>query len=186
MTMSQELFKATLEIGVKRRMPITWGPFSCLETIDAETVVVVIAASAEGNYLHMTRFLMSGFDEDASEIGNDGDNENRRFGRITNDKDVYIYKLRVERANKKRQVYIRQNSRMCLLRLGLILTQEHRDTTFGTMMQIEKIDYMQGNLKTLINRLKYATGREEETNRRISVSADLPVKCEGLSSSSSS
>ena len=38
------------------------------------------------------------------EIKSDEEDENCRFGRMTNAEDVYIYKLRVERADRKRRV----------------------------------------------------------------------------------
>ena len=71
MTISQELFKNTLENGIKKRMPITWETFSCLEPINAETVSEVIAASAEGNYMHTTEASSPDSEEDASEIKSD-------------------------------------------------------------------------------------------------------------------
>ena len=74
MTISDELYKNTLENGVKRRMPITWGTFNCIEPIDAETVAAVIAASAEGNYFYTTRMPTADSDEDGSaiEVGRGG------------------------------------------------------------------------------------------------------------------
>ena len=50
----------------------------------------------EGNYLYTTRSPTSVSEEDASEIGSDGEDENRRLGRMTDDNDVYIYKRSVE------------------------------------------------------------------------------------------
>ena len=87
-------------------MPITWRTLCCLELVHAETVAVVIAASAEGNYLYTTRSPTFVSDEDESEIGSDGEDEVRRCVRMIDDADVYIYKLRVERADRKRKVYI--------------------------------------------------------------------------------
>ena len=49
-------------------MPITWGTFSYLEPINAETVSEVIAASAERNYIQKTKVLRPDSDEDAIEI----------------------------------------------------------------------------------------------------------------------
>ena len=86
-------------------MPITWGFFNCLESMDAEVMAEVIAASAEGNYFYTTRMPTSDSDEDGSAIDSGGEEEHRRFGRIKNDADVYIYPLRVERADRKRTVY---------------------------------------------------------------------------------
>ena len=105
MTMPLELFTTTLENGIKRRMPITWGTLSCLELVRADAVAVVIAASAEGNYLYTTRSATSSSSEDESGIGSDGEDEVRRSIKMTNDEDLYIYKLRVERADRKRNIY---------------------------------------------------------------------------------
>ena len=71
MTISQELFKTTLQNGITRRMPIMWGTFSCLEPIDAETVSEIIAANAKGNYMYTTKAPSSSSDEDTSKIGSD-------------------------------------------------------------------------------------------------------------------
>ena len=105
MTICQELFKTTLENGIKKRMPITWRTFSRQEPINAEAVAVVITASAEGNYLYTTKVSMFDFDEDASKIESDEEDEHRRVGRMPNDEDLYIYKLRVKRADRKRRIY---------------------------------------------------------------------------------
>ena len=42
MTISKELFKTTLENGIKRRMHITWGTLTRQEPIDAVTVSEVL------------------------------------------------------------------------------------------------------------------------------------------------
>ena len=120
MTMSQELFKTTLENGIKRRMPITWGIFSCLEQIDAETVAVVITASAKGNYLYTTKVPMSNSDEHAIEIGSDEEDEHCR---MFNYEDFYIYKLRVNEQTETDKCTPRRNSRMFLPRPGLITSR---------------------------------------------------------------
>ena len=106
MTMPQELYKTTLENGIKRRMLITWGNFSCLEPIDAELVAEVIAVSAAGNYLYKTIVPKPDSDEESSEIESDGEKElNRKVGQLPRGEDEYIYKLRVKRADRNRRIY---------------------------------------------------------------------------------
>ena len=83
-----------------------WGTFSSLEPIDAETVSEVIAASAEGYYMCTTKVQRPDFDEVASEIGSDEEDElNRKVGQLPNGEDQYNYQLRVERADRNRQIY---------------------------------------------------------------------------------
>ena len=129
MTISDELYKNTLENGVKRRMPITWGTFNCIEPIDAETVAAVIAASAEGNYFYTTRMPTSDSDEDGSAIDSDGEEEHCIFGKMKNDENVYIYPLRVERADRKRTIYTQANfkdmSTQTWADLGSVETEYH-------------------------------------------------------------
>ena len=74
-TISEELYKNTLERGIKRRMPITWGKFTHLEPISATTMSAGIASSAKGNYMYTTKAPGPDSEEDASEIGSDGENE---------------------------------------------------------------------------------------------------------------
>ena len=101
MTIFTELYKNTLENGIKKRMPITWGTFNCLESIDAEIMAGIIAASAEGNYFYMTRMPTSASDEDVSAIDSSEEEKYRRFGKNKNDANLFIYPLRVERADRK-------------------------------------------------------------------------------------
>ena len=70
-------------------------------------MAVVIAASAKGNYLYTTSSPTSGSDEDGgSKIGSDVEDEVCRSVRMINDADVCIYKLRVEPADREKNVYI--------------------------------------------------------------------------------
>ena len=87
-------------------MPITCGFFSCLEPIYDEVIAEVIAVSVEGNYLHTTKVPWPDSDEDASEIESDEENElNRSVGHLPRGEEEYIYKLRVERADRNTQIY---------------------------------------------------------------------------------
>ena len=82
----------------------------------------VIASSAEGNYMYTTKVPGPDSDEDANEIGSDGENgPYPRLGCMYDAEDKYIYQLRVERADKNRRVYAEAHfSRTCLPRCGLI------------------------------------------------------------------
>ena len=43
--------------------------------------------------------------EDESEIGSDGEDEHRKLNNTPNDKEEYIYKLRVELADSNRRIF---------------------------------------------------------------------------------
>ena len=89
---------------------------------------------------------------------------------MTNDEDVYIYKLRVKPADRKRQVYTHAKFKDLSTQTWADLSSEHQDRKSGTMMQIGKLDYMKGNLKhikscngkvkKLMNRLQNSSRKE--------------------------
>ena len=66
----------------------------------------------------------SAFDENGSAIDSSGEEKHRRFGRMNNDADVYIYPQRVERTDRKRKVYIQAQFKDVSTRLGPTLAQE--------------------------------------------------------------
>ena len=105
MTISEELYKNTLENGIKLRMPIMWRTSSCLKPINTETVSEVITASVKGNNFNTTKVLRSDSDKDASEIGSDKEDEHSRVGDMPNSEEEYIYQLRVEQADRNRRTY---------------------------------------------------------------------------------
>ena len=106
MTISEEFYKNTLERGIKKCMPITWGTFTHLEPISATMISAVIASSAEGNYMYTTKAPGPDSEEDSSEIWSDEENEPYPLSSCTDDaEDEYIYQVRVERANINRRVY---------------------------------------------------------------------------------
>ena len=87
-------------------MPITWGTFTCLEPISATMISPVISSSAEENFMYTAKTPGPDSNEDASEIGSDGENElYPRVGCMHDAEDKYIYQLRVERADRNRQIY---------------------------------------------------------------------------------
>ena len=109
-------------------MPITWGTFGCLEPINAETMPEGFTESAEGNYLYTTKVPRADYDEDASEIGSDGEDNHSRVDCMPNGEDEYIYNLRVKRADRNRQIYTEAQFQDVLPRLGLILPQKNQQT----------------------------------------------------------
>ena len=52
MMISLEFFKTTLENGIRKRIPITWGTISCLESLKTTTVSDIFKSSAKGNFLY--------------------------------------------------------------------------------------------------------------------------------------
>ena len=172
MTISQELFKTTLENGIKRRMPITWGTLGCLEPINAETVSEVITASAEGNYLYTTKVPRPDFDEDASEIGSDEEDEYSRVGFMPNGEEEYIYQLRVKQADRNRRIYTKAQFKDVSTQTWAKLTARSSTYESGTIMRIGELDCRQSieslnpkksynrTLKDLINSLKDASRRK--------------------------
>ena len=68
-------------------------------------MAVAIVVSAKGNYLYTTRSPMYSSGEGENKIGNDGEDKVWRCVRITNDEDSYVYKLRVKRADRQRNIY---------------------------------------------------------------------------------
>ena len=142
---SLELLKANLENGIRKRVSITWEAMNCIALRHKTTVTSIIESSAEGDYFYTTKVPSSETEKEACEIRNDGESEQAERTIYTDqEKDEYIYLLRVARAEKTNKSMSGRSTRMSPLRLGSILLPRICIMKSGTMKKIRRLNSCHG------------------------------------------